>query len=598
MTVQFSSRSSGRAALPVVSLSTLGLLSSALLAQSGAIAFTEVTDTAGVGDALRSIAPGGRYDIMSGGGVAGDFNNDGHHDLFVLAGGGYADYLFINNGDGSFTDHAHDWGVDLFQHAFGASAADFNNDGYLDIFVTSYGSASAAAASGKMKLYMNNGPDGNGQWSFTDVAQQAGVNRLFGNTRDGLGSGWGDYDLDGDLDLFVCGYNDTQPCNRLFRNNGPDGDGIWTFTDATAQAGLEHDGVRGFIPSFVDMNGDRYPELIHIADSGTSRYYNNNNAIFADVTADANGIETANGMGVDVGDINNDGLLDMYVASITYPTTNGPGNVMMLQNPDGSYTNTARQAGTYSGHWGWGVLILDLDHDGDRDIAETNGYTGEFAGDPAVLFENTDAGEHFSEVAQQAGFIHTGQGRGMVRLDIENDGDMDIAIFEYNGRLRLYRNDLITGPTPPDRHWVRVTLGTRARGALAPGGIGAMVRVTAGGQTQLLPMHSGSNHASSSPIEVHAGLGEHGRIDAVQVQWPDGSYTTVADADADRVIHIEAPATPVDYAPDAVTDVNDIIAFTTRYANSDLSADHNGDGHLNFFDVAAFISDYQRLLIP
>ena len=582
----------------VISMIAWSSCNSFASAQS-AISYSEYTDQAGLQDALRLIAPGGRYGIMSGGGVAGDFNNDGYHDLFMLAGGGYADYLFINNQDSTFTDHASDWGVNLFQHSVGASAADFNNDGYLDIFVTSFGAASTSAAAGKLKLYQNNGPDENGQWSFTDVAALAGVNRLIGTTRDGLGSAWGDIDLDGDLDLFVCGYNEIRMCNRLFRNDGPDQTGQWTFTDITNDAQLERTGVYGFLPQFVDMNNDRYPELILIADAGTSKYYiNNKDNTFTDMTPLANGIQTANGMGVDVGDINNDGLLDMYVSSITYPTTQGPGNVMLIQNQDGSFTNTAYDNGTFNGHWGWGVLIVDLDNDGDRDIVETNGYTGTFAGDPAVLFENIDNGSQFNEIAQESGFVHTGQGRGMVRLDLENDGDLDIAIFENNGKLRLYRNELITESTPIDRNWIRINLDTSTRDSLAPGGIGAMVHVNTKQSQQILPMHCGSNHCSASPIEVHTGLAIASVIDSIQIAWPDGSFTTQTHVNANQILTVRAPFSPADYTDDNAINISDIMSFISAYTTNDLRADHNGDRRLNFFDISQFIFDFRTALNP
>ncbi len=571
----------------------VGLLSAPVCAQSR-ITFIESTDSAGLGGAVRSVAPGSRYSAMHGGGVVGDFNNDGYHDIYALAGGGVSDYLYINNGDGTFVDQAAAWGVDFAQHTFGASAADFNNDGYLDIFVTSYGDASFAPAAGKMLLLKNNGPDQDGNWSFTDVAVECGVNQLFGPTRDGLGSGWGDYDLDGDLDLMVSGYNELRACNRLFRNDGPDQHGDYVFTDVTAEAGLERTGIPGFTPQFVDMDADRYPELILIADTGTSRYYKNDrDGTFTDMTHTVHGINTANAMGIDVGDINNDGLLDMYISSITYTTTGGPGNVLLIQNPDGTFDNTARDNGTYDGYWGWGVLMQDFDHDRDLDLAETNGFLGAYGSNPAVLFENHGDGDTFSEIAQQSGFLHTGQGRGMCRIDIENDGDLDIVIFENVGQLRLYENLLIDGEqTPPDRNWVRVVLDTSARDSLAPQGLGAMVRVITDEQTRMLPIHCGTNHACSSPIETHAGLDSETQINAVQVEWSDGTFTTLGGVDANQILTISAPATPVDYAPDGITDINDVFAFLDLFNTNDLGADHNGDLRINFFDVAGFIRDY------
>lgn len=586
-------RASVRLLLCAGVLTPLAAMTANTSAQSR-LSFIESTTSAGLDGAIRSVAAGSRYSAMHGGGVVGDFNNDGYHDIYVLAGGGTSDYLYINNTDGTFSEQAADWGIAFAQHTFGASAADFNNDGYLDIFVTSYGDAAFAPAAGKMLLLKNNGPDQDGNWSFSDVAVECGVNRLFGPTRDGLGSGWSDYDLDGDLDLMVSGYNELRACNRLFRNDGPDQDGQYVFTDVTADAGLERTGVPGFTPQFVDMDGDRYPELILIADTGTSRYYHNDgDGTFTDMTETVRGINTANAMGIDIGDINDDGLLDMYISSITYTTTGGPGNVLLIQNPDGSYDNTARDNGTYNGHWGWGVLMQDFDHDRDLDLAETNGFLGAYGSDPAVLFENLGDGNTFTEVAQQAGFMHNGQGRGMCRIDIENDGDLDIVIFENVGQLRLYENLLIDGDqTPPDRNWVRINLDTRARDTLAPQGLGAMVRVITDEQTRMLPIHCGTNHACSSPIETHAGLDSTATINAIQVEWSDGSFTTLGNVEANQILTISAPATPADYQPDGVTDINDVFAFLSLFNANDLAADHNGDLRINFFDVAGFIRDY------
>jgi len=584
---------------PLYAICIIALLAPPTFAQKSAISMSEYTSQAGLDGAIRSVAADGRYDIMSGGGVAGDFNNDGYHDLFMLAGGGYADYLFINNQDSTFTNQAQSWGVDVFEHAFGASAVDFNNDGYLDIFVTSYGPASEPAAAGEFKLYQNNGPDENGHWSFTNVAEQVGVNRLLDGVKDGLGSAWGDYDLDGDLDLFICGYNENRICNRVFNNNGPDENGHWSFTDVTDQTGIAQTGIRGFLPQLVDMNNDRYPELILIADSGTCKYFvNNRDGTFSNRTDQARGIETANGMGVDVGDVNNDGLLDLYVSSITYPETNGPGNVLLIQNEDGSFDNTARENGTYNGHWGWGVLIADVDNDADRDLVETNGYIGTFSGDPAVLFENTNSGIEFNEVAHQAGFIQNGQGRGIVRLDIENDGDLDIAIFEYNGQLRLFRNEVITNETPADRNWIRIKLDTSERASLAPDGIGAMIKVYANGQSQILPIHCGASQCSASPIETHTGLGASTIIDTLRVQWPDGSFTTQTNVPADQIITISAPSSPADYTNDHAVNADDVYAFIKLLSANDLVADHNGDMQLNFFDIASFLRDYRIATTP
>ncbi len=569
------------------------------LAGEPALQFSNQTTQAGL-DSTNDFSPAQSYTPMSGAGLAADFNNDGYDDIFQL-GSLLPNNLFINNQDGTFTNQAVDWGISGPFHSFAASAADFNNDGYIDIYITAFGPADEDPQAGKHMLMMNNGPDKNGQWSFTDIAESAGVNHLAPGTnrKEGTGSGWGDYDLDGDLDLFVCAYGFTTNTNRLFRNDGPDKNGIWRFTDVTAQAGLEQTGLSGFLPSFVDMNKDRYPELMIVGDTGTSKYYiNNQDGTFTDQTIIARGMETANGMGIDVGDVNNDGLLDMYITSITYPTTQGPGNVLLIHNQDHSYDNTARDNGTYAGHWGWGTLFVDLDHDADLDIVETNGFLGTFAGDPAVIFENTNAGVEFNEVAAESGFIHTKQGRGMVRMDIENDGDLDIVIFNNNSNLSLFRNEIITGTTPADRSWIRIQLDTAARDSLAPHGIGAMVKVITGNQTQLLPMHCGASYASTSPIEVHAGLADATTIDTIRIEWPDGSFTTRTNVDVNQILTIDAPAHPADYTDDGMVTADDVFSFLKTFSASSLVADHNGDMALNFFDISTFLADYRSAMAP
>ena len=586
-------RSQALRPLSIAAVTSVCFLSPSAHAQLSKIVFSDHAVQAGLSGAQRSIAIGGRYSMMAGGGASGDFNNDGFDDIFMLSGGGFADYLYINNQDGTFTNMATHWNVAEFQHSSGASAADFNNDGLLDLFVTSYGPTTDSASAGFLKLYQNNGPDANGQWSFTDVAQQAGINSLFGHIPDGLGAAWGDYDLDGDLDLYICGYDEARPCNRLFKNNGPDAKGRYTFTDVTDEAGISIPGVSGFDPQLVDMNNDLYPDLIVIADTGKSQFFiNNQDGTFTNKTSTAQNLNTANGMGIDIGDLNNDGLLDMYVTSVTFPDWDGPGNVMLMQNQDKSYSNTARNAGTYNGYWGWGTIISDFDHDGDRDIAETNGFMGSFSGNPSVIFENLGDGTSFGEVAFDAGLIHNQQGRGMVRLDIENDGDIDLVIFNINTAMSLYRNELIQGDTPADKNWIRIKLNTIARDSLAPGGIGAMVKVITGDTTQLLPMHCGMSHCSTSTIEVHAGIADATTIDAIRIDWADGSFTTMTDVAPNQVLTINASSHPADYTNDAVVDIYDVFSFISSLGDRNLVADHNGDMMLNYFDISAFLNDF------
>jgi hypothetical protein len=523
------------------------------------------------------------------GGAAGDFNGDGRHDLFVLGGGTHPDRMFIANADGTFSDMTAAWGLERLHHAYGASAADFDKDGDLDLFITSYGPSNGLPQIRRHMLLRNDGDPGSNQRSFVNIADSAGLNSFQTAIIDGTGSGWGDYDLDGDLDLMVCAYRNQHAGNRMYRNDGPDGQGVWRFTDVTVQAGLSYTATQGFLPRFADMNGDRYPELLLIADTGSSKYFvNNTDGTFTLRNDLAGGLGTANAMGVDVGDVNNDGLPDWYVTNIAYE---GIGNVLLVQNPDGSFTNRAADTGVWQGYWGWGTLINDFDHDGHLDIAETNGGVGQFANRPSLLYLNDGDAASFQERGADLGFVHHGQGRGLIRMDIDDDGDMDMVIICNNQPMGVFRNTLI-GPdrtTPPDANWLRVVLDTGARATLAPEGIGSVVRLTTSLGQRIAQVDNASNHCTTSPAEAHLGLGAELSLPWVRVEWADGTHTTLMNVDANRVLRVAAPAHPADFDASGVVDAADALAFVQAFLASDLNADIDANFTLNFFDVARFV---------
>jgi hypothetical protein len=562
---------------------------------SGGLAFSEAVDATGLVHEHRT-TPGLLLiaALHAAGAAAGDFNGDGLHDLFVLGGGLNADRMFINNGDGTFTDMAPAWGMDRRHHAYGASAADFDGDGDLDIFISSYGPSNNVPLRWKYLLLRNDAVPGTDDRVFTDIATSAGLNGFLTSFVDGTGSGWGDYDLDGRLDLMVCGYRNQHAGNRLYRNLGPDQDGVWKFQDVTAAAGVQSTAVQGFLPRFVDMTGDRYPELLLIADTGSTRYYvNNRDGTFTLRNDLAFRVSGANAMGVDVGDVDNDGLLDWYITNIT---EQGNGNLMLVQNPDGSYTDRAAQMGVFEGYWGWGALIVDIDHNGHPDIIETNGGIGQFTNKPSLLYLNEGDGVSFAERGVELGFSHFGQGRGMIRMDFENDGDLDLVIVCNNQPMAVFRNDLIgpDGVTPPDANWLRVILDTSARGALAPQGIGSMVRTRSAQGERLIPLDNASNHCTTAPAEAHFGLGADTAVDALQIAWADGSYTTLADVPANQILRVSAPAHPADFDGSGEVDMFDLSAFVQALGAGSATADANGDWRIDFFDLARFVRQFRE----
>ena len=463
--------------------------------------------------------------------AVGDFNRDGWQDLYIPMGGaaGLPDRFYVNNQDGTFTDRAAAWGLTAVHSAKGFAVGDYNDDGWVDLYVTSAGPPGDAAPC-HHKLYRNNGGT-----SFTDVAVAAGVNCTTTTIEDGWGAAFGDYDLDGDLDLFVAGFASENSGSRLFRN---DGDG--TFTDVTAAIGFFAGttiSVSAFTPRFADMNGDFYPEMLLVGDFGTSRYFRNNTlGAFSDVTAFSNTSLEENGMGGTVGDFNGDLLLDWYVTSI-YESSNGwTGNKMYLNLGHHDFDEVADDSGVDDGGYGWGVAAVDWNHDTFVDIAETNGgLGGGFGNEQSYLWMSLGDGS-YQEQAIAAGLVHTGEGRGLVNLDYDNDGDQDLVIY---GRLEfatLYENTL----SGPNTNGVRIFLDTSAVPELAPGGVGSRVYVTAGIKKQMRYMSNGDNFLSQSELSTHFGLAVSDAIGLLEIEWPNGETTAIANIDANRPVTLMA----------------------------------------------------------
>ena len=482
---------------------------------------------------------------MSGGGAVLDFDGDGDQDLFMVTSGGAPDRLYRNDGDGTFTDVARAAGVARVHRGQGAAAADVDGDGDPDLFVASQGPAGEPRP-GFHLLYRNDGPAGeDGMVRFTEIGRPAGIAVTSAGLESGMGASFGDYDLDGDLDLFVAAWSGEVDGNTLFRNDGVI-DGVPRFTDVTRAAGVADRGVRAFTPIFADANGDRYPELLLAADFGTSRYYvNRGDGTFAERTAAAGAGLDENGMGATAGDFDGDGSLDWYVTSIHTahppPKSGGTGNKLYLNRGDGTFAEIATDAKVKRGGWGWGAVAIDHDLDGRLDIAATGGWNEangegfpEWADQRSVLFGNMERRLDpdlplFADRTGPAGFAHRGQGRGMVHLDYDGDGDQDIVIFNNEGRPALLRNDAIHPARPPAGGWLRVFLDTTGDPAAAPDGFGARVVVTAGGVEQVRAMFGGAGYLTSSERSAHFGLGAgHAAgdpVDELRVEWPDGLVT-------------------------------------------------------------------------
>ena len=445
----------------------------------------------------------GLTSVEKANGVAvADYDGDGDLDVYFVA---YPQYdpaqedtwnrLFRNNGDGTFADVTAEAGVESrlmgmprgqMGNKFGAAWGDYDNDGDADLFLSQIGPDI---------LYQNQG-DG----TFIDVAARANVAGIY-NTNHDTSALWWDYDGDSDLDLYVSAW--VGP-NRLYENQG---DG--TFADVTATAGLGDTGQTWTsIP--LDANRDGLLDLYVVNDFGANRFYRNEGAgVFADVTATYGLGDEGHGMGVTVGDFNNDGLFDIYLTNDSDYFL----NPLYVGTTDDHFYNDAQAMGVSDADWAWGTEFFDYDHDGDADLYVVNG----FPTDPGtnVLFANmlTEQGQAvFENRSAASGTNGALDARGLAVFDYDGDGRLDLLVANWNGPPYLYRNETdVEG-------WLMIDLvGTTSN----RNAFGATVSVTAGGRT-LYRHHDGADFLGQSIKPLHVGLGAAEVVERIVVRWPSG----------------------------------------------------------------------------
>jgi hypothetical protein len=253
-----------------------------------------------------------------------------------------------------------------------------------------------------------------------------------------------------------------------------------------------------------------------------------------------------------------------------------------------SFAETAASAGVAHGLWGWGVTAFDADHDGDLDIAEVNGweYFPQFDGQPALLFLN-HGDATFTESGASVGMDHVSDGRGLNRIDYDNDGDQDLLIFSRFERLTLLRNDL----SGPGTNWVRVLVETRERPDLAPLGIGARVSVSTAAGEQVRIIDAGPSFLGNDELSAHFGLGGAETVDRLDVAFHDGTLVRLEGLGANRTVVVSTPACRIDYAaPFGVLDLADIQAFIGYFVEGHRTADLAAPaGVIDLADVQAFV---------
>ncbi len=496
---------------------------------------------------------------MTGGVAVFDYNNDGLLDIFFTNGAeipslekigpSYHNRLFRNNGDGTFTDVTEKAGLAGAGYSMGVAAGDYDNDGFVDLYVTGFN---------RNQLFHNNG-DG----TFTDVTEKAAVGGIIpGRAKPwSVAAGWVDYNNDGLLDLFVVNYLDyslstAHRCetdnivdycspneylgtpNILYRNNG---DG--TFTDVSQRSHISQYVGKGMGVSFADYDGDGFTDIFVSNDTFPNfLLHNNGDGTFTDVALQAgvayneNG-KTVAGMGTDFRDIDNDGLPDIFQAAMfgdSFPLYRnlGGGQFEDVTEKTGLTAMTTRFTA-------WGTGIFDFDNDGNKDL---------FAAGSAILDNSMEVNHKpyplpnrlyhnlgkmaFRDVSAEAGagFSAPAAHRGAAFGDLDNDGKIDIVVTVLNGEPQLLMNR-----SQSHNHWIILKLVGLADNR---DGLGTKVKITTTSGVQYNEATTAVGYNSSSDKRVHFGLGNATVVDRIELAWPTGVKQVLRNVAADQILTV------------------------------------------------------------
>jgi hypothetical protein len=485
-----------------------------------------------------------------------DYDNDGLLDIFLVSGEGGPSRLYHNEGKGRFADVTSSMGLaSASGWGQGVCAADYDNDGFTDLFVTYWG---------QNHLYRNAGGR-----RFEDVTERAGLRE--DRVRYNTGCAFLDYDRDGHADLFVANYlkfdpqttpkpGDNPYCfyrslpvscgprglpfdrNILYRNNG---DG--TFRDVSGESGIsapDRNYSLGVLTG--DFNHDGWTDIYVACDQTPSLLYINQGngkfteeALLRGAALDENG-RAMSGMGVTAGDYDGDGSLDIFRSNFSDER-----ETLYRNRGRGEFDDSTAAAGISlnTRYVGWGCGFFDFDNDGWKDLLLVNGHvfpeverlnTDIHFKDHAILYRNLGNGRYADiSAAAGAGVMTRHSSRGAAFGDFDNDGLIEVLVNNQNEPPSLLKQ-----VTRPPNHWVLLKLtGTRAnRSAL-----GTKVRLTAGGRSQIDEVRSGGSYLSQNDLRLHFGLGTAQRIERIEIEWPSGVKQTLRDVAADRVVAIAEP---------------------------------------------------------
>lgn len=490
--------------------------------------FSDVTQQSGLDYKLAAPTFSDEYHLMGGGVAVDDFNADGWEDLFISH-SMQPGKLFVNNKKGGFVDVTTKILGNFSGRQLGALFMDYDQDGDKDLLLVE-----DDINQGYFRLFTQF-PSGVMRPSFN----KAGIS--FERFTHSLSAG--DYDGDGDLDLFAAHWGDVTTTVRqgYLWNNSAKGmfEDVSALLPQTRISPLYPDLDVNFVPVFSDIDNDNDLDLLIAADYLTTQVLLNEDKKFVDATSPI--INDENGMGSALGDYDNDGDLDWFVSSIWNPIEQKAykggttGNRLYNNDGQGNFSDATDRAGVRQGYWGWGACFADFNNDGWLDIFHTNGMrtgqiaeesqVGQFYEDPSRLFINNQDGT-FSEKSLDWGITHTGQGRGISCLDFDNDGDVDIIIANNGAGPTLYSNNNLSGSG---------YLSVKLVGKLGnPDGVGAKIIVQTGQMQQLREIRLGSNYLSNDPLVAHFGLGLNSVVDKLTVIWPDGQKQQLKNVPANK----------------------------------------------------------------